>query len=364
MKPITSQKFNFDSADAQYGSSIINTNVIVSDNGQVVWLSHGIFRSSCDINVEFFPFDIQSCKMKWASWTYDGYQVSSIKLIQFYINSLFHQVTRLRSSSGAIKVNCCFWESNFIKKLSVVRLAVWSFHTRLTFDGCPDSLFVSRSRCVWLTCGRRKRRPTLSECVKNDAGRLDLMTIDSNYTNKGLPSRKHLQTNTWPFCLQIDLVKQTEVGDLSNYQTNGEFDLVGMEVVYHEEYYSCCPEPYPDITYIIKMRRRPLFYVFNLILPCILINGIGKWSLFSPHTRVFLGKPMMITISFRVINGYDHTSVNFNQHLCVCSSAGLLRSGRIRWESDAGHQFTAVHDRLLDDHPWESATHWEDAVNQ
>ena len=142
MKPITSQKLNFDSADAQYGSSIINTNVIVSDNGQVVWLSHGIFRSSCDINVEFFPFDIQSCKMKWASWTYDGYQVSSIKLIQFYINSLFHQVTRLRSSSGAIKVNCCFWESNFIKKLSVVRLAVWSFHTRLTFDGCPDSFFL------------------------------------------------------------------------------------------------------------------------------------------------------------------------------------------------------------------------------
>jgi hypothetical protein len=40
-----------------------------------VWLSHGIFRSSCDINVEYFPFDVQSCTMKWASWTYDGYQV-------------------------------------------------------------------------------------------------------------------------------------------------------------------------------------------------------------------------------------------------------------------------------------------------
>lgn len=88
------------SADAQYTSSVINTNVIVSDNGevnlhifllcflseyyralvaynvpQVVWLSHGIFRSSCDINVEYFPFDLQSCKMKWASWTYDGFQV-------------------------------------------------------------------------------------------------------------------------------------------------------------------------------------------------------------------------------------------------------------------------------------------------
>lgn len=77
-------------------------------------------------------------------------------------------------------------------------------------------------------------------------------------------------------CSQIDLKKQTDEGDVSNYQTNGEFDLVDFEAIHHEEYYSCCPEPYPDITYVIKMRRRPLFYVFNLILPCLLINGIGK----------------------------------------------------------------------------------------
>ena len=66
-----------DSADAQYSTSMINTNVIVSNAGEVVWLSHGIFRSSCDIDVEFFPFDLQSCQMKWASWTYDGYHVNS-----------------------------------------------------------------------------------------------------------------------------------------------------------------------------------------------------------------------------------------------------------------------------------------------
>jgi hypothetical protein len=65
----------FFSADSQYNSAVINTNVIVMHTGEVVWLSHGIFRSSCDINVEYFPFDVQSCNMKWASWTYDGYQV-------------------------------------------------------------------------------------------------------------------------------------------------------------------------------------------------------------------------------------------------------------------------------------------------
>lgn len=64
------------SADSTYQTAVINTNVIVQYTGEVVWLSHGIYKSSCEINVEYFPFDSQDCYMKWASWTYDGYQVS------------------------------------------------------------------------------------------------------------------------------------------------------------------------------------------------------------------------------------------------------------------------------------------------
>lgn len=66
----------FFSADSSYNSAIINTNVIVDNNGTVTWLSHGIYKSSCDIDVEYFPFDIQICKLMWASWTYDGQSVS------------------------------------------------------------------------------------------------------------------------------------------------------------------------------------------------------------------------------------------------------------------------------------------------
>ncbi|CAG9836554.1 unnamed protein product [Diabrotica balteata] len=159
-------------ADPQFQSSVINTNVIVSNTGEVVWLSHGIYRSSCDINVEYFPFDLQSCQMKWASWTYDGYQV--------------------------------------------------------------------------------------------------------------------------------ELVKQTEEGDVSNYQANGEFDLISFSSVKHVEYYSCCPEPYPDITYTIKLRRRPLFYVFNLILPCILINGIALLVFYVPSEsgeKVTLGISALLSMT-------------------------------------------------------------------
>ncbi|KAJ8873953.1 hypothetical protein PR048_024793 [Dryococelus australis] len=99
---------------------------------------------------------------------------------------------------------------------------------------------------------------------------------------------------------QLDLVKQTEEGDISNYQANGEFDLVSFDAVKHIEFYSCCPEPYPDITYVIRIRRRPMFYVFNLILPCILINGIALLVFYVPSEsgeKVTLGISALLSMT-------------------------------------------------------------------
>ncbi|XP_054015751.1 neuronal acetylcholine receptor subunit alpha-10-like isoform X5 [Hylaeus anthracinus] len=162
----------YNNADPQYSSAVINTNVIVSHTGDVLWLSHGIFRSSCDIDVEFFPFDEQRCLLKWASWTYDGYQ--------------------------------------------------------------------------------------------------------------------------------LELERQSEQGDVSNYQANGEFDLLDFSARRNVEHYSCCPEPYPDITYEIRLRRRPTFYVFNLILPCILINGVALLVFYVPSEsgeKVTLGISALLSMT-------------------------------------------------------------------
>jgi len=35
----------------------------------------GIFKSTCKIDITWFPFDDQHCEMKFGSWTYDGNQV-------------------------------------------------------------------------------------------------------------------------------------------------------------------------------------------------------------------------------------------------------------------------------------------------
>jgi hypothetical protein len=45
-------------------AGILSTNVIVTSRGEVTWLSSAVFKSSCAIDVEFFPFDEQICAMK------------------------------------------------------------------------------------------------------------------------------------------------------------------------------------------------------------------------------------------------------------------------------------------------------------
>ena len=53
------------------------------------------------------------------------------------------------------------------------------------------------------------------------------------------------------------------------------FLFSGVPAVRNEVRYECCPAPYLDITFTIKIRRRTLYYFFNLIVPCILIASMA-----------------------------------------------------------------------------------------
>ena len=62
------------SADGNFEVTLA-TKATLYHTGDVEWRPPAIYHSSCEMDVEYFPFDEQTCVMKFGSWTYDGFQV-------------------------------------------------------------------------------------------------------------------------------------------------------------------------------------------------------------------------------------------------------------------------------------------------
>lgn len=69
--------------------------VIIDQNGLVTWIPPAIFKSTCPIDITNFPFDIQVCKMKFGSWTYDGFKLD----INFYEDKNYVETTEYMESN-------------------------------------------------------------------------------------------------------------------------------------------------------------------------------------------------------------------------------------------------------------------------
>ncbi|VDM37977.1 unnamed protein product [Toxocara canis] len=53
----------------------IFTDALVAYDGRVFWQPPAIYKSFCPIDVTWFPYDSQSCEMKFGAWSYTGYYV-------------------------------------------------------------------------------------------------------------------------------------------------------------------------------------------------------------------------------------------------------------------------------------------------
>ncbi|XP_077176589.1 neuronal acetylcholine receptor subunit alpha-7-like isoform X1 [Paroedura picta] len=62
----------YNSANENFDSTF-HTNILVNSSGYCQWLPPGILKSTCRIDVRWFPFDTQKCDLKFGSWTYDGW---------------------------------------------------------------------------------------------------------------------------------------------------------------------------------------------------------------------------------------------------------------------------------------------------
>lgn len=84
-----------------------------------------------------------------------------------------------------------------------------------------------------------------------------------------------LKFGSWTYDgFQVDVTNQTSEVDLSNYVVNGEWELLSIKIVRNVVTYSCCPEPFPDVTFHVHIRRRILYYMYNVVFPCIMMSAL------------------------------------------------------------------------------------------
>ena len=92
-----------------------------------------------------------------------------------------------------------------------------------------------------------------------------------------------MKFGSWSYSgAMIDFDNTSAYGDISAYTDNGEWNLNAMNVKKNVVYYQCCKDPYPDITFTIIINRRPLFYVFNVIIPCMLLSLVTSFTFLLP----------------------------------------------------------------------------------
>ncbi|KAG7471248.1 hypothetical protein MATL_G00122370 [Megalops atlanticus] len=158
-------------ADDKFTGSM-ETNVVIQYDGQIMWDSPAITKSSCKVDVSFFPFDAQQCRLTFGSWTYNGNQ--------------------------------------------------------------------------------------------------------------------------------LDIHNALDSADLADFVENVEWEVLGMPAKRNIVLYGCCADPYPDVTYTLKLRRRASFYIFNMLIPCVMISFLAPLGFYLPADsgeKVSLGVTVLLALT-------------------------------------------------------------------
>uniref|UniRef100_A0A7E4ZW14 Neur_chan_LBD domain-containing protein n=1 Tax=Panagrellus redivivus TaxID=6233 RepID=A0A7E4ZW14_PANRE len=69
----------YNNADGEPHISIMS-DALVYYTGLVVWKPPSIYKSFCTIDIKYFPYDIQSCQMKFGGWSYNGFLMNIVQL--------------------------------------------------------------------------------------------------------------------------------------------------------------------------------------------------------------------------------------------------------------------------------------------
>ncbi|ESP05439.1 hypothetical protein LOTGIDRAFT_152290 [Lottia gigantea] len=110
-----------------------------------------------------------------------------------------------------------------------------------------------------------------------------------------------LKLGSWAYDgFQVDVSNRSTDIDLENYVDNGEWTLIDTKVIRNVIFYPCCREPFPDVTFYIHIRRRVLYYFFNVIIPCMLLSSLSMTGFLLPPDsgeKVTLGLTVLLAFS-------------------------------------------------------------------
>ena len=88
-----------------------------------------------------------------------------------------------------------------------------------------------------------------------------------------------------------------------------EWDILEVPAQRNVKFYTCCDEPYLDITFNITMRRKTLFYTVNLIIPCMGISFLTILVFYLPSDS---GEKVSWTSHFVLSKKCTHNVTIFN----------------------------------------------------
>uniref|UniRef100_A0A8C2F7C5 Cholinergic receptor, nicotinic, alpha 1 (muscle) n=1 Tax=Cyprinus carpio TaxID=7962 RepID=A0A8C2F7C5_CYPCA len=105
-----------------------------------------------------------------------------------------------------------------------------------------------------------------------------------------------MKLGTWTYDGNLVIINpDSDRPDLSNFMESGEWVMKDYRNWKHWVYYACCPDtPYLDITYHFLLLRLPLYFIVNVIIPCMLFSFLTGLVFYLPTDS---GEKMTLSIS-------------------------------------------------------------------
>ncbi|KAJ4947318.1 hypothetical protein JOQ06_009354 [Pogonophryne albipinna] len=101
-----------------------------------------------------------------------------------------------------------------------------------------------------------------------------------------------LKFRSWTYDhTEIDLILKSEVASMDDFTPSGEWDILALP---GRRTVNPLDPTYVDLTYDFIIKRKPLFYTINLIIPCILITSLAILVFYLPSD---CGEKMTLCIS-------------------------------------------------------------------